>query len=28
MLACGVLGVHFCVGAALVFWGCHQKKLT
>lgn len=28
ILAGGVLCLHFCVGAALVFWGCHKKKAT
>jgi ABC-type multidrug transport system ATPase subunit len=28
ILAGSVLCLHFCVGAALVFWGCHQKKVT
>ena len=28
MLAGGVLCLHFFVGAALVFWGCHKKRVT
>ena len=28
MLAGAVLCLHFCVGAALVFWGCHKKRVT
>jgi ABC-type multidrug transport system ATPase subunit len=28
IMASGVLCLHFCVGAAFVFWGCHKKKVT